>query len=163
MLSGIVFCLRVIVLRRMFQLIGWIIFVTVVAHACSQSLFGKANLRGAAEVDRGRSGAVRSAASGKLPASGLYARARRRLISMGYTPLASTASNEERGVDMLPILLDMPEIDGCTSMGRSMCNAFWRAPDGRVLEVSTTGEPAPGKVDALTWLSADQFAALQGR
>jgi hypothetical protein len=32
-----------------------------------------------------------------------------------------------------------------------ICNMFWRAPDNRILKVSTCGDEFGGKIDAIRW------------
>lgn len=87
-----------------------------------------------------------------------YAGARQTLLAAGYSPRVSAEpflvcrewfeGDEPMECEPTEIL---PEVESCSGTGRAHCSALWNSPDGRVLEVTTAGEPQPGGVWHVEW------------
>lgn len=89
-----------------------------------------------------------------------YAAARRRLLALGFVSKktwdpASPDHTPPPWVENLP-----PEVPWCSGSGMAFCAGFWIAPDGRVLKVTTIGEPQPGRIYDMTWATPDDLADL---
>lgn len=102
----------------------------------------------------------------KLPWS--YGAARRTLMDLGYKPTNASKfvwSACARALDSDDYItcdadLPLPEIANCAGTGEGFCEAYWLAPDQRVLRVVTIGEPQPGAIYQLEWATPEQLADL---
>jgi len=102
----------------------------------------------------------------KLPQD--YFAARRQLLQLGFKPtraatpplsVCARALESGQSIDCAPDL-PLPEVMSCSGTGAGVCEAYWLAPDHRVLRILTIGEPSPGDLHHLEWASAEQIAHL---
>ncbi|WP_443747572.1 hypothetical protein [Asticcacaulis solisilvae] len=81
---------------------------------------------------------------------GSYGAARQKLRKLGYMPIRAvgspgrTCANEECNRTLVIR-------EGICASDIAVCEMFWRAPDGRILEVMTSGEIRGGDIDYVTW------------
>lgn len=73
----------------------------------------------------------------------LYNRARDRLISRGYRPLANQAADEQRCGFRPEICRSYSEAESCSDTGRAYCKFTWSTSDGRQFNITTYGEELP--------------------
>lgn len=88
--------------------------------------------------------------------SGPYLRAREQLKHLGFRPIMPAGRPGTTCKDLAcGRLLVLPEAQCAGDV--PLCKAFWRAPDGRVLKVTTVGEIRAGKVDSVSWVKRDEW------
>lgn len=98
-----------------------------------------------------------------------YGAARKRLIAEGYLPTRAYQAEPTRACakaietgDFVDCEddLDLPEVANCSPTGRGYCVAYWLGGNGRVLKVTTIGEPQPGGVYNMEWASKQDLSEL---
>lgn len=97
-----------------------------------------------------------------------YWTARTRLKTLGYRPAKAAAKPYRvcaRTMAAGEYLdceddTDLPEIENCAGTGAGYCTALWIAPDGRVLKITTIGEPQPGGVYHKAWAKPEDLKDL---
>lgn len=97
-----------------------------------------------------------------------YWPARAELLALGFRP--ARASPEPHRVCAAEMAsgeyldceadTDLPEIESCSGTGMAFCSAHWIAPDGRVLSITTIGEPQPGGVYHVAWAKPAELESL---
>ncbi|WP_374574758.1 hypothetical protein [Phenylobacterium sp.] len=97
-----------------------------------------------------------------------YLAARQALIRLGFKPthasseVFSTCSTAPApdGSGACAADLPLPEIKSCAGTGAGFCEAYWLAPDKRVLRIVTVYEPQPGDIYHLAWATPAELAKL---
>lgn len=98
-----------------------------------------------------------------------YGKARKSLLAQGYLP--AKAYGEEpvmacsRAIESDDFVdceadVELPEVADCSGTGKAYCWAYWLAKDGRVLKITTIGEPQPGGVYHMEWASQEDLSDL---
>lgn len=98
-----------------------------------------------------------------------YGKARKSLLAQGYLPAkayseeplaaCSQAIESDEFVDC-EADVELPEVAECSGTGKAYCWAYWLAKDGRVLKITTIGEPQPGGVYHMEWASQQDLSDL---
>ena len=98
-----------------------------------------------------------------------YLSARAQLETQGFAPVKASAepvkvcANPTAGAIDAKCQPDtpLPEVQGCAGTGAAFCTSYSLAPDKtRVLKITTTGEPQPGKVYFKEWATSRDLKAL---
>lgn len=98
----------------------------------------------------------------------LYGVARRQLLTLGYRPTRASAEPwkacakaiSSKGHIDCPDDVTLPEVANCSGTGLGRCQAYWLAPNGRVLTVLTMGEPQPGHIYYKSWATRAEMRDL---
>jgi hypothetical protein len=93
-----------------------------------------------------------------------YLAARGQLTTQGFVPVKASAeplkvcaAPAAAGAPACEPDTPLPEVQACTGT----CTAFWLAPDqSRVLKITTTGDPQPGRIYYKEWATPKDLKAL---
>ena len=96
-----------------------------------------------------------------------YLTARAQLETQGFAPVKASAEQPFLACAQPAAAADckpdtpLPEVQSCAGTSAAFCTAYWLAPDKtRVLKITTTGEPQPGKIYFKEWAGPKDLKGL---